>query len=123
MPPDTGPGANLQKIMDNKKPTFDQFCDPAYRRAQLVSEKSGAVWTAFFELEGLINQTQVAKQYFKRSQSWFSQKLRGCEVCKKQQSFTAEECHQLAEAFRHIAKRLEAHADEIDAAAPDPDDD
>lgn len=32
-------------------------------------------------------------------------------------SFKEEEYHQLAEAFRDIAKRLQAHADEIDSAA------
>ena len=31
-------------------------------------------------------------------------------------SFKEDEYYQLAEAFRDIAKRLQAHADEIDAA-------
>ena len=105
--------------MDNKKPTFEQLYDPAYRRAQLVSEKMGAVWTAFLELGGLINKTQIAEQYFQRTQGWFSQKLNGCELCRKKQSFSPEEYRKLAEAFRDIARRLNAHADEIDAAAPD----
>lgn len=97
--------------------TFEEMCDPAYRRAQQVTVKEGAVWIAFLELKGLINKTQIAKQYFKRTHGWFSQKLNGCFVCKKEQGFTEEEYHQLAEAFRDIARRLEKHADEIDAAA------
>lgn len=106
--------------MDNKKPTFEQMCDPAFRRAELVSEKMGAVWVAFNELKGLLNKSQLAEQYFKRTQSWLSQKINGCEVCNSQRSFTDSEYLQLADAFRDIARRLEAHAAEIDAAAPDP---
>lgn len=101
-------------------PTFEQLCDPEYRRAELVSEKSGAVWIAFKELDGLINKTPLSAQYFERTLAWFSQKLNGCTVCNKKKSFTGEEYHQLAEAFRDIARRLNAHADEIDAAELDP---
>ena len=95
------------------------MCDPAFRRAELISEKMGAVWVAFNELRGLLNKSQLAQQYFQRSQAWLSQKLNGCEVCSRQRSFTEDEYHRLAEAFRDIARRLEAHAAEIDAAAPD----
>ena len=105
--------------MENEKITFEQMCDPAFRRAQLITEKAGAVWVAFHELAGLINKTQLSEQYFERTQSWFSQKLNGCEVCNKERSFTPAEYHQLAEAFRHIARRLEQHAAEIDAASLD----
>jgi hypothetical protein len=116
-------GQNYKIIMTNEKPTFEQLCDPAYRRAELVSEKSGAVWTAFIELDGMINKSKISEVYFKRSGGWFSQKLNGCTVCDRQRSFSEAEYHQLAEAFRHIARRLEAHADEIDAAAMDAPDD
>lgn len=88
-------------------------------RNAVISMKAGAVWTAFVELEGLLNKTQLAEQYFKRSHAWLSQKLNGCTVLNRKKSFTEEEYHQLAEAFRDIAKRLIAHADEIDAAAMD----
>ena len=92
------------------------MCDPAFRRMHLITEKSGAVFVAFTELDGLINKTQLANRYFGRSQSWFSQRLNGCMLRNKQQSFTTEEYHQLAEAFRDIANRLMTHADEIDRA-------
>ena len=120
------------------------MCDPAFRRAQQIKIKSEATWVAFLELDGLINKsklaeqyfnksqawlshslsglinkTQLSEQYFERTQSWFSQKLNGCEVCNKERSFTPAEYHQLAEAFRHIARRLEQHAAEIDAASID----
>ena len=91
------------------------------RRKKVITDKSGATFTAFSELEDLINKTQLSKQYFEKSQSWLSQRLHGCMVQKKEMSFKSQEYHQLAEAFRHIAMRLIAHADEIDAASEDED--
>ncbi len=86
------------------------------RRKDIVSTKCGAIWNAFTELENLINKSALAEQYFGKSKSWFSQRLNGCNVLNKPMSFKESEYHQLAEAFRDIAKRLQAHADEIDAA-------
>lgn len=85
-------------------------------RKEIVSTKTGAVWSAFTELEDIINKSQLAKQYFEKSQSWFSQRINGCTVKNQAMAFKEGEYHQLAEAFRDIAKRLQAHADEIDAA-------
>ena len=89
------------------------------RRKEVIADKAGATWNAFIELEGLINKSQLAQQYFEKTHSWFSQRLHGCTVRKKAMTFKEEEYHQLAAAFRHIAKRLLAHADEIDYAATD----
>lgn len=89
------------------------------RRSECLTDKAGAVEVAFSELEGLLNKTQLAAQYFDRTHAWLSQKLHGCTVLNRQKGFTEEEYHRLAEAFRHIARRLEAHADEIDAAPLD----
>ena len=86
------------------------------RRRKCIEYKPDATVTAFSELEDIINKTQLAKQYFGKSQSWFSQRLNGCTVLRKTAAFKEEEYHELAEAFRHIAQRLIAHADEIDAA-------
>ena len=69
-----------------------------------------------YGLKDIINKSQIAKQYFNKSQSLFSQRLNGCTVLNKAAAFKEEEFHQLAKAFRDIARRLEAHADEIDAA-------
>lgn len=86
------------------------------RRKLIIADKSGAVWNAFVELENLINKSALAEQYFKKSQAWLSQRVNGCVVQNKARKFKEEEYHQIAEAFRDIAKRLQAHADEIDAA-------
>lgn len=102
--------------MGKEKITFEQFCDYNFRRTQQVESKSGAIWTAFYELNGLINIAELSRSYFHKSRSWFAQKLHGNNVCNKAKSFTDGERHQLAEAFRDIAKRLQAHADEIDNA-------
>lgn len=89
------------------------------RRKKCIKYKPDATVTAFSELEDIINKSQLAKQYFGKSQSWFSQRVNGCTVLKKTMAFKEEEYHQLSEAFRDIAKRLQAHADEIDAAKYD----
>lgn len=97
-----------------------EYYNPAQHeadRAELIKTKPGAVINTFIELEGLLNKTQIATQYFRRSQSWLAQKLSGCTKVNLDKAFTEAEYHQLAEALRHIARRLEAHADEIDAAA------
>lgn len=86
------------------------------RRQKCIEIKADATATAFSELEDLINKSALAKQYFGKSQSWFSQRLHGCVVASKSVSFKETEYHELAEAFRDIAKRLQAHAEEIDAA-------
>ena len=85
-------------------------------RAEIIAEKSGAVWNAFAELEGLINKSALATQYFEKSSGWLSQRIHGCTVMNKAMSFKEEEYHKLAESLRDIAKRLLAHADEIDNA-------
>ena len=86
------------------------------RREKCIEIKPDATATAFSELEDIINKSQIAKQYFEKSPSWFSQRVHGCLVLNKAMSFKEEEYHQLADAFRDIAKRLIAHADEIDKA-------
>lgn len=86
------------------------------QREKCIEFKPDAVFTAFSELEDIINKTQLAKQYFGKSQSWLSQRINGCMVMNKSMSFKDEEYKALAEAFRDIAKRLEAHANEIDNA-------
>lgn len=99
-----------------KKEIYDKEKYEALR-AESIMDKGGATEVAFSELEGLVNKTQLATQYFKRTHAWLSQKLHGSTVLNRQKAFTEAEYHQLAEAFRDIAKRLNSHADEIDAAA------
>lgn len=86
------------------------------QRRKCIEYKPDAMATAFSELEGLINKSALARQYFGRSHAWLSQRINGCIVLNKRAAFKEEEFHELAEAFRDIAGRLQVHADEIDAA-------
>lgn len=113
------PGANLPNIMYLGKRRLNNPAEYEKNRLENIKAKASAVWLAFFELDGLINKTRMASQYFSKTQGWFSQRLNGCISHKVQQRFNQDEYHQLAEAFRDIARRLNAHADEIDNAAPD----
>ena len=101
--------------MENKM-TFEQFCNPAFRRQEQVTVKSEAVWASFIELDGLINFSRLAKRYFGKSQRWFAQKLHGNSVDGKERKFTHEEYKQLSAAFSDIASKLEAYANCIDKA-------
>lgn len=102
--------------MEKEKITFEQINDPSWRRAQQIKIKSEATWVAFMELRALLNTSGLAREYFKRSPGWLLQRINGNIVLGKKAEFRPEEYHQLAESFRDLAKRLEAHADEIDAA-------
>lgn len=86
------------------------------RRESIISVKYGAVFNAFAELENLINKDSLADQYFEKSEKWINERITGGIARDKSRQFTEEEYHQLAEALRDIAKRLQAHADEIDTA-------
>ena len=86
-------------------------------RAEVVSYRSGAISNAFLELDGLLNKSALARDYFQKSQGWFSQRLHGAHVCASDVSFKPAEARQLAAAFRDIARRLDGLAAEIDAVA------
>lgn len=109
-------GGKITKIRMNNKITFEQFCDPAFRRAEQIKVKSEAVWVAFLELDGLLNVSKFAKKYLGKSQSWFAQKLHGHNVCGKSRSFTADEYKTISASLREVAAKLEQYANEIDAA-------
>lgn len=102
--------------MDKNKITYEQFCDPDFRRAEQMQIKSEAAWVVFHELGGIINVSKFARDYFNKSQGWFVQKLNGYSVCNKERSFTRQEYDHIAESLRDLAKRLNNYADEIDAA-------
>ena len=103
--------------MAKNKYTLEQLSDPGFIREELMKQKSSAVWKIFMELDGLINISKFAKKYFKKSHSWFLQKLWGYEVRDdKNKKFTAEEYAKIAESFRELARQLNEYADAIDKA-------
>lgn len=88
------------------------------RRQEIIKTKGPAIYNTFVELEGLVNTDALAHQYFAQPTEWLAERLEAHTLF-KDMLFTADECHVLAEAFRDIAQRLNAHADEIDAAKMD----
>lgn len=116
-------GGKFTNYMENKKITYEQMCDRAFRRSLQVKVKSEAVWVTFIELKGLVNLSALAREYFERTPAWISQRINGNMVLGKRAEFTEAEYHELAEAFRDIARRLNAHADEIDSAEMESDED
>lgn len=102
--------------MENNKISFEEFCDPAFRRSEQIKHKSEVVWLAFLEFDGLINKSKFAEKYMERSQGWFSQRLNGNIVRGKEVSFTPEEYNQISKAFEDIASRLKEYSELLSKA-------
>ena len=102
--------------MKNKKITFEEICDPTFRRKEQMKVKSEAVWKIFLELDGLVNVSKFAKIFFNKSHSWFLQRVNGYDVNHKRAAFSEEEYNRIASSFRELATRLNTYADEIDNA-------
>lgn len=86
-------------------------------RAKCISYRGGSISVAFNELDGIINKTALTRDYFHKSQGWFSQRLNNAHVCRSDVEFKPAEARQLAAAFRDIARRLTGLAAEIEAVA------
>ena len=115
--PRRSPGAKLQKLMDFTK---KEILNPERRaaiRAEVVGYRNGAISNAFMELDGIINKSAFTRDYIKKSQGWFSQRLHGAHVCCTDVQFKPDEARLIAASFRDIARRLEGLATEIEAVA------
>lgn len=102
--------------MGKDKITFEEFCDPVSRRKEQMEVKSEAVWVTFLELDGLINVSKFARDYFGKSHSWFAQRVAGYDVNHKKAEFSAEDYDKKASSLRDLAGRLNQYADDIDKA-------
>lgn len=98
------------------KISFKEFCDPDWRRNEQMKIKSEAVWVTFLELNGIINISKFANQYFGKSQSWFSQRINGYDVNHKKATFKPEDYDRIVESLRNLAARLNEYADAIEKA-------
>lgn len=90
-------------------------------REFLLKEKAGAAWLALFDINGLINYSELSRQYFNKSGNWLLQRLHGYTVNDKPATFKPHEYDKLIAALRDISKRLTKVADNIENAAPDED--
>lgn len=86
-------------------------------RKMVVEYRTGAISNAFVELDGIINDAALARDYFDKSPEWFAQKLKDTHLCRNATAFDSSEARHLADAFRDIARRLTGLAAEIDAVA------
>ncbi len=84
-------------------------------RKCIIETKGGAAWNTFIELEGIVSEKEFAKQYLGHTKIWLSEKIENCGLENRNQ-FTEEEYTLVVDSLRDIAKRLLAHADEIEAA-------
>lgn len=84
-------------------------------RQCIIKTKSGATWNSFVELEKIISEKEFATQYIGICEESFTEKLEHCGK-HDEQAFNADEYTKIANSFRDIAKRLLAHADEIERA-------
>lgn len=84
-------------------------------RQCIIKTKSGATWNAFLELEKIISEKELASQYLGISEEMFAEKLEHCGK-HDELAFDNEEYTKIATSLRDIAKRLLAHADEIERA-------
>ena len=115
-------GANLDKNMAKGKYFgLEVFNLDSYlaNRKESMKRKDSATALMFTELDGMLNLTKFSRRFFGKSQSWFSQRLHGSLVMRKEQSFKEEEYAKIAEGFRELAKQLEQYADELDKAGMD----
>lgn len=102
--------------MGHDKISFEDFCNPEFRRKEQMKIKSEAVWVTFMELDGMINVSKFARKYFDKSQSWFAQRVNGYDVNHKKAEFTEVDYDKISQSFRALAKQLNEYADAIDSA-------
>ena len=102
--------------MGHEKISFDDFCNPEFRRNEQMKIKSEAVWVTFTELDGMINVSKFARKYFDKSQSWFAQRVNGYDVNHKKAEFTAGDYVKISQSLRDLAKQLNEYADAIEKA-------
>lgn len=86
------------------------------RREESNSDKESVLFTQNVELDGILNVSKFASRFFGKSQSWFSQRLNNCLVCRYKQHFKESDYATIAEAFRELSQQLSQYADELDKA-------
>lgn len=87
-------------------------------RADLIKDKSGAVFVAEQELNGLLNRAELARRYFKKSKGWFSQRMNHTIINgDKEAKFSEKDFDVFVFAYRDIARQLLQFADEIEEAS------
>lgn len=88
-------------------------------REELSKTKEGAMWVAMFDVCMLLNFSEIARSYFKKSGDWFNQRLHGYRVNGKPAKFKKKELQVLSAALRDIASKVLVAAEKVDAMIED----
>lgn len=83
-------------------------------RELLAEYEGGKMWIAMLDVCLLVNFSEIARTYFKKSVNWFNQRLHGYKVNGKPAEFKPDELKTLSDALRDIANKLVQAAVEVD---------
>ncbi len=86
-------------------------------REKCVNYRLGAISTAFDELDGILNDSALVRDYMECAEPDFNAKKEATQLLRAADAFKPEEARRLAGAFRDIASRLSGLAGEIEAVA------
>lgn len=86
-------------------------------REKCVNYRLGAISTAFDELDDILNDSALVRDYMECAEPDFNAKKEATQLLRAADAFKPEEARRLAGAFRDIARRLSGLATEIEAVA------
>lgn len=84
-------------------------------REELSETKDGAMWVAMFDVNVLLNRSEIARTYFQKDVNWFNQRLHGYRVNGKPAKFKKEELRVLSGALKDIARKVLVASEKVDA--------
>lgn len=82
----------------------DAFIESA--KGTLLAAKQLKIKEQLKEMQEIVSMSFIAKNYFKKTKSWMSQRINELNVNGKPAQFTAEEIDILNEAFKDISKKV-----------------
>ena len=85
-------------------------------RTGAIQYKDNAFCLQLGELDRMINFTKFSKRFLGKTQSWFSQRINGCDVNGEKAFFKEEEYSQIVNGYRELACQLNQYADELEVA-------
>jgi hypothetical protein len=104
---------HINSKSESEKKEFAKAFHEAGRDAVLHAKKFGSEVTVRLNLEnilGIVSMAYIAKEYFHKSKSWFSQKMNGNLKNGKITFFTEEELKTLAFALEDISEKIKGTA-------------
>ena len=97
-----------EKTEDEKKDFADAFVDAARVDVKRINEFCNEVTIRMKldEILGVVSTAYIAREYFHKSKSWFSQKLNANIKNGRASQFTEEELHALSYALYDISDKI-----------------